>query len=879
MDARTYQSSSCSGDTDSEIMNSAAEYAYRDAANIITDQGVSPKNRANSNSAASDGPPMGLKSPYQSELSMSSLTNDISDLSLHAMKQLILPPTHRKSPFHLGLPTNAKPINKLILRLQTWIKILKSLVNYYQVLAVSCQQMSKIHLNLCEAVNFPMFVNGTSTGFNYQDTLPLPESIEELVNNRGRPTQGYPIINEPLDRAALQNFLPFGAGSIQDAPNNLILYHKNISSTNLKLSTELTNYVIPRLEELRKDLNQKIKEIRTLSDDFRNDLKQEIALTGQKLSAYLETLAGTGTGTSAAAAGNGSTTSTGGSDPMKRFKQDPFMAKFRLDYQLKSQILQENYLQEAYINLQSTAASLEKIVFEEIQKSFLTHGNVIDSQTKLSYKLIMKEILQDGLGNKKYYEEWNSFIDRDDGHNFLKDLKVGSELPKARKLSDIEYPFKDNFMSKCIKTGYLNKKSKLLKNYKKGFYLLTVSSLFEFAANSSGFELKNAAPVASYNLNRCTLLPFDHSKNKFEMIYKHPSRNIPADTTGAPQESNLKIIVPESLRSSSDASDQLDAPFARSYTLPSLEKEFGPHDETDKISFKFSDQKELLLWYRYLKQLLKFSSANERAKFIEKRSLKCGNNEATKSPAAAASSSPSSETVIRDGIVMNADGLFGQITENNRSESTITNDAAGWNEQRNEAGVNNLHRESNVGLQGIAPEILISDLTVEESKQLAAHYHSPMLSPKSRPVSFRSNSSSSFNLLNPDQIHAKKRPTSFRSHSNSSFSNLLSTMTGNEEGKKTRSHQRNKSEAISVGSGGSGSSGGESRIAEEFENYKSGGGNKAGSTGKPKRPLMSFSRSTSNLEEIIQKGSSSTLNLLRFKKDHHPGHIRTYSGI
>lgn len=42
-------------------------------------------------------------------------------------------------------------------------------------------------------------------------------------------------------------------------------------------------------------------------------------------------------------------------------KHDPYLLKLQLDLQLKRQVAEETYLQEAFINLQSSGLQLEKL--------------------------------------------------------------------------------------------------------------------------------------------------------------------------------------------------------------------------------------------------------------------------------------------------------------------------------------------------------------------------------------------------------------------------------------------------------------------------------------------------------------------------------------
>lgn len=676
------------------------------------------------------------------------------------MKSFILPPSDPKSPFHSDLPSQ-KPIPKLVKRLHAWIKVIHSLLTYYKMLQISCSQISKIHLTMCESVDFPMFDNGDSTGFDYRAALKVPSDLRDLINSQGNQnnmvsaTDGLAYNSSPSlvegsvanssyagpsstvsgsyfntsdfnndkisesrasingktvkgaikrhnfskDKEANEQFLPLGSHSIQDLPTLLILYHKNILLINLNFSHELSNMIIPRLEELKKDLLMKIKEIKSLNDDFKNGLKQDIAITGQKLYDYLDSLEQETTKVSPSNNMPVPNNNTNQRSISGKFKRDPFVLKFKLDYQLRNQFIQENFLQEAYINIQTTASQLEKIISEELKRSLNSLTFVIDNEIKLKYEVMINGLAKDGYSQKPYYQEWNSFVERDNNRSLLKSVQVGSPIPKVRKISDVEYPYKNSFLSKCIKAGYMEKKMKILKNYKKCFYLLTVNGLYEFNSMND-FQLSKAAPTASYPLNCCSLGVFDYSKNKFVMQYlkrsqgstltpngtnawspsinysngnANPSAMFRFESEPNPFEKSLKIkslvkgvetlaesVIDEPLSAAGEAiSTANEGTNYFEYALPGLDGrspgsgmignssgsrtpggnapiapvsslEVGNSstgvgnngNEVIKITFKLDDQKEILMWYKYLKLMFQYDTCYERAMHIERMYLK-----------------------------------------------------------------------------------------------------------------------------------------------------------------------------------------------------------------------------------------------------------------
>lgn len=92
-------------------------------------------------------------------------------------------------------------------------------------------------------------------------------------------------------------------------------------------SKELENEVIMQLTGLRSDLQQKIKEIKSLSGDFKNTVQKEQDGTRKAVKALQEAL-GSVDHDAASTSGRG----------------DPFLVKMGVDRQLERQIEEENYL-------------------------------------------------------------------------------------------------------------------------------------------------------------------------------------------------------------------------------------------------------------------------------------------------------------------------------------------------------------------------------------------------------------------------------------------------------------------------------------------------------------------------------------------------------
>jgi hypothetical protein len=134
------------------------------------------------------------------------------------------------------------------------------------------------------------------------------------------------ISNVANNIAAPTNFLQ--SGGINDAMQILRDYHKQavLEANKAKMIEE---DVIQALAGLRSDLQQKIKEIKNLSGDFKNSVDKEMDATRKAVRALGDAL--------------------GQSDidaSQMTGKQDPYLLRLAVDRQLEKQIDEENYLHQ-----------------------------------------------------------------------------------------------------------------------------------------------------------------------------------------------------------------------------------------------------------------------------------------------------------------------------------------------------------------------------------------------------------------------------------------------------------------------------------------------------------------------------------------------------
>lgn len=353
-----------------------------------------------------------------------------------------------RSPLVVLMPSTANPTEVLAQRFAAWRSVIRSILVYMTETVSIQDEIVRQQLRLSHAVNFPFFA----------------------TENQHQPTTAE-------EKAIQKFFLPLGNGSIQDLPSILTQYHSQMASAASKASKELTNEVLPRLEDLRRDLLVKIKEIKGLQSDFKNSCNKELQQTKQDLKGFQDSIEEARYGTA---------------------RQDPYLAKIILDKQIKRQLTEENFLHEAFNNLQSSGRELEKVVVMEIQNALTIYARILGQEAQLVFDILISK-LDMGFFNKEPIFEWDNFVSKDP--NF-----VEPDLP-MRHMKDIVYRNQFDPLTNEVKSGFLERRSKFLKSYSKGFYVLTPSFLHEF---KTGDRKKDLVPVMSLSLNDCTVA--EHSK-------------------------------------------------------------------------------------------------------------------------------------------------------------------------------------------------------------------------------------------------------------------------------------------------------------------------------------------------------------------------------
>ncbi|CAN6624745.1 hypothetical protein TRVA0_010S00606 [Trichomonascus vanleenenianus] len=374
---------------------------------------------------------------------------------------------------NMDIPTDAQPTDLLAARFSAWRKVIRQINVYLKEVAWVQDEVVRQQTRLGQAVSFPFFdQQGSSSTVGTHNThshIFASNDYDDVA------TIGAMFMSPP-------------SSSVSDLPATLTAYHQKQAAHAAKCAKELSQTIIPRLEDLRHDLVVKIKEIKSLAGDFRNSVAREQAATAKDLKAY-----------------NAALDAASREPQLLSGKQDPYLTKQDLDTQLVRQVAEENYLLEAYQNLQSSGRELEQVVVQEVQQALATFGRLMNQQGRTTLDELASPILN-GFVAQETGAEWDAFVQRDAGHTLV---LPNNPQTRARTAVEIAYPGRDSLVARCVRQGYLERRSKYLKSYSRAWYVLTPSFLHEF---KSPDRKKDPHPVMSLSLADCSVSL--HNKKK-----------------------------------------------------------------------------------------------------------------------------------------------------------------------------------------------------------------------------------------------------------------------------------------------------------------------------------------------------------------------------
>ncbi|CCE63033.1 hypothetical protein TPHA_0D03990 [Tetrapisispora phaffii CBS 4417] len=439
------------------------------------------------------------------------------------------------------------PTDLLIDRFTKYRNIIKALIVYFSEIAYTQEQLGRINQKIIDkSIKFDVLNDIDANSNKLMDPLvsKIPKKLQQpstlmqittLEDSDKKDISSTAVGENDTSLSSEEliignsGFVKFGSGSVQDLQVILKKYHLSLASQQYKISKEIMSTIIPSLEKLKKNLALKIKEIKSLHDDFKTNLADHLEVTNKLLNKFVS---------STHVFAETACENVNGKDKLSNAEADPYLLKLQLELQLKRQLIEENYLKSAFINLQSSGMKLEKIVYTTIQNSLNKYSALINSEARLIIKNLCHE-LNDGIHSKSPTYEWDHFISHHP--NAFLNWKSSDPIPQDRKLTDVQFPEMKSALSKCIRAGPLLKSSSLLpskggsKSTKEEetvhYFVLTSNYLHEFE-NDGFFKSqiddsthpqplsKNMIiqPLLSISLNDCEVIDFD--EDSFTIIAK-----------------------------------------------------------------------------------------------------------------------------------------------------------------------------------------------------------------------------------------------------------------------------------------------------------------------------------------------------------------------
>lgn len=288
-----------------------------------------------------------------------------------------------------------------------------------------------------------------------------------------------------------KNFFNPETSLFPNLPNLLVDDHYHAYQGELKTFKDINSKLVGRLESLLKNLTIKIKEIKSSlrNDSFANqNLVKEISDTGRILNNYMTSVERYSRADKPVL--KRIVTEDGNDDEEEMgVLDDPFLLKLKVDYQLKTQLVQENYGFAAYLNLQNIARDLSNYVLKDLKIITNKFGKLIDQEScynDQSVSALYNQLVKVTSATKPE-DEWNYFIAHNSNFINTQPNIPGATNPykHARSFNSLVIPYSNSVHNKCIRNGMIYKKLKILKNYNAFYYILTCNYLHEYKVPDS----------------------------------------------------------------------------------------------------------------------------------------------------------------------------------------------------------------------------------------------------------------------------------------------------------------------------------------------------------------------------------------------------------
>ncbi|KAK3847009.1 MAG: hypothetical protein J3R72DRAFT_362747 [Linnemannia gamsii] len=306
--------------------------------------------------------------------------------------------------------------------------------------------------------------------------------------------------SKAMQRASTLIYVPFrdghqfvGQGGLQDVCIGVRDSAKTRGEQHAAAGRFVDETIVKNLRRLKQDIKGRVKALKSDASLYSSKVFKERELTQERI------------GQLAKAIGLFEKVATGYQPDMEKSHSDPYLIHLALKRQLAKQVHEENLFARALQQCQEQTRTFEAHIIKEIKQILaafaqyqLGHASAGFSQSWAQTEMALQVLQED--------TEWCHFLDRHKSHLFP------SELVDANP-EELDYPCKESPYVVPVKTAHLSRQSSVLKNWKDGFFVLTLAGWLHVFSSSKDLAA-DSVPERSIYLPTAVLGPHSDSAQK-----------------------------------------------------------------------------------------------------------------------------------------------------------------------------------------------------------------------------------------------------------------------------------------------------------------------------------------------------------------------------
>ncbi|KAG0328963.1 hypothetical protein BGZ99_003827 [Dissophora globulifera] len=298
-------------------------------------------------------------------------------------------------------------------------------------------------------------------------------------------------IGKAMHKASTLIVVPFrdghqflGKGGLQDVCVGVRESSKVRSDQHASAARFIEETVIKNIRRLKQDIKNYMKSLRSDTTLYATRVFEERMITQERIGNLAKAI--------------GLFEKVGGYQPdMERVQSDPYVINLTLRRQIARQVYEENSFARALKQCQDEIMTFEKRIINEIKQIMrifsqhqIGHASAGFSQSWAPTEMALNVLQED--------TEWNNFLSLNGNLLFPSDLVDADP-------EELDYPCKDSPYVQPLKTAQMSRQSTVLKNWKEGFFVLTMAGWLHVF--SSADPIDDPVPERSIYLPTAVLGP------------------------------------------------------------------------------------------------------------------------------------------------------------------------------------------------------------------------------------------------------------------------------------------------------------------------------------------------------------------------------------